>query len=1495
MKSLEFDAAGFICNYFSKKEMTSAGTLNTQYKDEFGSEMPFHRSDREEGCSRRVYGADSPEYKDGPEWDSGYQGGLNISRYEFLDEDGVPSQFEDGRSQSPIPQSHHRHISSTSGFNMKISIPVSRIYDASSQNSRSGMFPIEQDNSFRRSIDTEDSLLHNHSVSGFKNPYFISQENTSGKRMRSSDIFEDGTLRQPKSTDRQVSVKDQIKLKIKSKSPRKDRRSRSPRSSNSRPRLSSRELNSHSRTPLMDISPQREHRTESLVVELRNRSPIGENTCKVTVRSQINVPSNKKPNKDSQRRSRKTSPRTKSPTRDLLRSPIRNPRKSYIRDLRRSPIRVSKSSSVRSLRGSPIRDLRKLPISDVRSRTSIKDLRNKLPVTDRKSGHDYDQRTKLSCEDRLGSSSKKSRSPSLTKMSVKARLGSPVRKRRSKSLQRKTCRNSSDSSSKRSNDRRSSQRKRSRSPLKDNSLSELLRSARELDYLAKEKNELEKECMEFYQTKPKENEKEPEPRLRLVRVKDISLLINPEPSSKDDMRTNALVGNIDLETNRKGFEILQNESAFEIEDPGEDRRTLPSTRLYPPLDPKADTGSGRKSDDRTSSRYGYVSRKDGKSSRKSPRTLSPGRKRKSSREITRSRERQELGQTEQRKSTSMEKTVFTRLQPSLPREETDLQKKGKKSKKTRWSSGEDNMISGKSRDELILFSKPLPPPKAIILKKMALNIMTSQAANLATSTTHCLSASMAKTPTATLAQTLALAQAAALEKYKPSKEVLVAQMRNKIRNQRSLLNAKVSKSLEIPKLGSSEPLGYPEDIEDTTESSDNTAPAKSLMVHYCDYLRKEDKPLGYCDDMMTTWILAGIQDEKSLREYINMENPRSVDKLRVVLAQLITRIPGARIPKSVNVTDLLDQTIKFFVTENPDLYNNTETTNQSINTEVSFLLDRTESQEPGYYTSEYLGGSGKSSNSQDMHTSHASVLPHSVYTGAFPDKSFPLFGRNIPDSTKPSQPSLGSCTLSFPPPVLAVEGIPRAQSLSKSPFAPVDSKPQAFTSPPPPATLTSQPKPFTVPPPATLTSQPKPFTVPPPATLTSQPKPFTIPPPATLTSQPKPSIVPPPATFTSQSQPFSLPPPAKLTSDPPVEKLTSQPQSYTAPPPVKVTSKPDSYLKTVSRSSKYKPWIPQTRCLRYLERGIPLDENIGSVQSDSNLSSNFTQASNWSSYTTPCSNLQSYSTQGSNLPTYSTQDSNLPSCSTQASNLHSNSTSSYPSSGPNLKTYSTTGSILPNYSTQVSNLPTSSTTVSGKPTYANLFSFSKSITLPPLTMSTESTPRYEACPGKPNTSHLQTVGSTQISYSTPGSTVPSFFNSNTLPKPGGPTQKLFTNSLPQHAYTILQNIFGTDPTFSAKYASLQDLYEYFSKKFSVMTNFGYDGSYIEGLARGGRELLARAGWNISSLRQLWLTSGRDGVTVRLRDELVKLEDCFPAGLTSLFLTNITTDYLEETQ
>lgn len=82
--------------------------------------------------------------------------------------------------------------------------------------------------------------------------------------------------------------------------------------------------------------------------------------------------------------------------------------------------------------------------------------------------------------------------------------------------------------------------------------------------------------------------------------------------------------------------------------------------------------------------------------------------------------------------------------------------------------------------------------------------------------------------------------------------------------------------------------------------------------------------------------------------------------------QLITRIPGARIPRSVNVTDLLDQTIKFFVTENPDLYNNTETANQPINTEVPFLLDRMESQQPGYYTSEYLEGSGKSSNSQSQ-------------------------------------------------------------------------------------------------------------------------------------------------------------------------------------------------------------------------------------------------------------------------------------------------------------------------------------------------------------------------------------------------------------------------------------------------------------------------------------------------------------------------------------------------
>ena len=128
---------------------------------------------------------------------------------------------------------------------------------------------------------------------------------------------------------------------------------------------------------------------------------------------------------------------------------------------------------------------------------------------------------------------------------------------------------------------------------------------------------------------------------------------------------------------------------------------------------------------------------------------------------------------------------------------------------------------------------------------MALKIPTVQAANLASAMVHAQLASKAKTPTAAHAQTaawykaaaLSSAQAAALEKYKPSKEVLVAQMRNKIRIQRKLLNAKVSKSPETPNLGFSEPPGYPEDTVDTAESSDYTAPAKSLMVHYCDYLR----------------------------------------------------------------------------------------------------------------------------------------------------------------------------------------------------------------------------------------------------------------------------------------------------------------------------------------------------------------------------------------------------------------------------------------------------------------------------------------------------------------------------------------------------------------------------------------------------------------------------------------------------------------------------------
>ena len=95
-------------------------------------------------------------------------------------------------------------------------------------------------------------------------------------------------------------------------------------------------------------------------------------------------------------------------------------------------------------------------------------------------------------------------------------------------------------------------------------------------------------------------------------------------------------------------------------------------------------------------------------------------------------------------------------------------------------------------------------------------------------------------------------------------------------------------------------------------------------------------------------------------------------------------------------------------------------------------------------------------------------------------------------------------------------------------------------------------------------------------------------------------------------------------------------------------------------------------------------------------------------------------------------------------------------------------------------------------------------------------------------SHSAKPSSTkQSAYSTPGSTLPSFFNPEISEPSGGPTQKLFTNSLPQHAYSLLQSMFGSDPEFTTNYASLQDLYEFLSKKFSVMKNFGYDGSYIE--------------------------------------------------------------------
>jgi len=124
--------------------------------------------------------------------------------------------------------------------------------------------------------------------------------------------------------------------------------------------------------------------------------------------------------------------------------------------------------------------------------------------------------------------------------------------------------------------------------------------------------------------------------------------------------------------------------------------------------------------------------------------------------------------------------------------------------------------------------------------------------------------------------------------------------------------------------------------------------------------------------------------------------------------------------------------------------------------------------------------------------------------------------------------------------------------------------------------------------------------------------------------------------------------------------------------------------------------------------------------------------------------------------------------------------------------------------------------------------------------------------------------------------------------------QLIINALPQHAYATFKTLFGDDADFERKFWSLNPLYDFFNKKFAVMKNFGYDAGYIEGLAKGGRELLARAGWDLTTLLHLWTSSGRDGTLNRLRGVLVKLEDCFPSGLTYHFLTNITTDFLEET-
>ena len=481
--------------------------------------MPLHRS----WNSPRFHQTGDQDCRDASESKHGYNGDLNYSpRHDDIHDnrscivrnvENYRSRFNEDlrRHRSPDTLFHHRRISPVSEFNMKISIPASRVYTFPPRDHEeysheakaikaSLSFRIDQNN-FGGSVDREyirrNSKMNDHHKSRQSSDLSVKNRLLCNKDRNTS----------PLTTRRGVSSMSQLH----SKSSRKR----------------------SSRTPLKDIhikSSKRYHKSGSLAGDIGNSSPrrsfqIRSNVEDKRKRSPISREKSYFPRSND---SLKRNSLSKSPKQSGHQLKDRDRKtKSIIRDSRiRSPsLDYQSRSSVRDVRSrSPARAIRvSAPKRDLKPGLSSRNLKSKSSPKG--------ERLKLSIEDRLGPIPNTYRSPNnddLPRLSIDARLRSPSRRRsprprsRSKSSRRFSKKSKIAPSSTSS---RSTRRNKSRSPLKDNSLSELLKSAKELEDLARKKNSLENEFKELYQSQSEDNQLQTGK--GLLRVKNISFLTEP--------------------------------------------------------------------------------------------------------------------------------------------------------------------------------------------------------------------------------------------------------------------------------------------------------------------------------------------------------------------------------------------------------------------------------------------------------------------------------------------------------------------------------------------------------------------------------------------------------------------------------------------------------------------------------------------------------------------------------------------------------------------------------------------------------------------------------------------------------------------------------------------------------------------------------------------------------------------------------------------------------